>query len=643
MNKDLKEMHHIHKSFRKFVLGTVTVALTAVAMSTTCLATRLSVQEQIDQMLDTPFVEAKIKGGVKDLMPQGTDFRANNPSYANTRSAIYSDSYIDDTDGLKYFHGAHYPKMPMVHQYSHINASTPLSAVLSYARAPQILDDYLTRNCHDYERAYSFVVAAMPYIIAEHGYLALKPQYMVHPDSTTYYQGKEYYTEIEWTVIPGVEGQIEPLVGKFQQVVLLRDTIITHPAVQNIGDSMNLSPNVMHLKGFDAIARPDIESDFPDIPMKDMYSLVKYIDVKTGKKIVAITYHWFLPQPRVIWQKDTSEYEAFDRAFKKSNTMRQLMMNLENVDGFEDVTAELQRYMGLSKVSPIVTDTHYLGSNLPYNLEGFSGAEGTHRWTDGIVDGTIARITIPLRDGDRQVKRITFDNTTALITDKHVQNLSFILNDKKLSDIQYNRNTKSHTLEIPISPNLNGNAVITFYIPNAISPQKLGMGKDSRNLGISFADMALTYRKHAINVITHHLGQSAPYTLAGFSDAEISHRWTQENNASVTIPIEQGQKRVKSVTFKNTHAFVTEIYKIQSLTVFLNDAMINDYSYKYRADHPQYNKHTIMRPIPSALIGDAVISFIMPHAVSPKQLGTGEDPRKLGINFAEMDVAFIDK
>ncbi len=67
--------------------------------------------------------------------------------------------------------------------------------------------------------------------------------------------------------------------------------------------------------------------------------------------------------------------------------------------------------------------------------------------------------------------------------------------------------------------------------------------------------------------------QVFPHKYDGFSEPEETHRWTEGNNATISIPIaREDNRRLKSVSFKAPQAFITPSYA-QQLTVFLNGSI----------------------------------------------------------------------
>ncbi|MBY0273548.1 MAG: hypothetical protein K2X02_09145 [Alphaproteobacteria bacterium] len=132
--------------------------------------------------------------------------------------------------------------------------------------------------------------------------------------------------------------------------------------------------------------------------------------------------------------------------------------------------------------------TFQMGKSNPYLTSGFSGFEGSHRWTEGKE----ASITIPLKSMEPRPTSISFLNTRGLITDHHPQqNLTVKVNGKEHGHYVYNFGDNNHTIDIPLPK--DGPATIEFETPNAISPFDLEINADKRALGISFREVQFHY------------------------------------------------------------------------------------------------------------------------------------------------------
>lgn len=119
----------------------------------------------------------------------------------------------------------------------------------------------------------------------------------------------------------------------------------------------------------------------------------------------------------------------------------------------------------------------------PFKLtKGFSGAEKTHRWTEG----NEAVLMLPISIANNKISQIIFQ-TTALVSNKIAQKL--IVSGKGLETKIYEYNTSSpeHQIIIDIPSELNDDINVHFNLPNACKPCEVDpSNKDPRTLAIAF-------------------------------------------------------------------------------------------------------------------------------------------------------------
>jgi hypothetical protein len=127
----------------------------------------------------------------------------------------------------------------------------------------------------------------------------------------------------------------------------------------------------------------------------------------------------------------------------------------------------------------------------PFVFSGFSGAEMTHRWTEGWT----ASIKIPLASEKHpKLQTIVFEKTSGLVTPDHSQRVYVYLNDNYIFDHEYTMQKPIHDIRIDIPDYLDGVANITFQLSNAESPAQLKINPlDPRLLAINFSDIKLIY------------------------------------------------------------------------------------------------------------------------------------------------------
>jgi hypothetical protein len=125
--------------------------------------------------------------------------------------------------------------------------------------------------------------------------------------------------------------------------------------------------------------------------------------------------------------------------------------------------------------------------------------------------------------------------------------------------------------------------------------------------------------------------EEKPVVMSGFSTAEISHRWTEGNKASLTIT--NSSTKPMYVQFPNTGAYLNANCLQQSVQVLVNGVL---------AKELKYTSENILQTINVTIPGNtpqAVIEFRTPNAHSPQALNPKDDGRVLGLSFGQMIVS----
>ena len=128
-------------------------------------------------------------------------------------------------------------------------------------------------------------------------------------------------------------------------------------------------------------------------------------------------------------------------------------------------------------------------------------------------------------------------------------------------------------------------------------------------------------------------GNSAAIKESGWSKVEEQFTWTEGNTATLTIPITPTEARV---TLRMTVAGMIKEpeFPTHPVEVHAGDRKI--------ADWQVGNAAPFSAPIPQELTkagGELKLTFKMPKAVSPKDLGKNEDPRVLGLCVVDLELS----
>ncbi|MBY0272584.1 MAG: hypothetical protein K2X02_04115 [Alphaproteobacteria bacterium] len=233
----------------------------------------------------------------------------------------------------------------------------------------------------------------------------------------------------------------------------------------------------------------------------DFYSrlnttFLSYEDLAKSGKLVQTFFEQAMGLKMEIPNKSINTMGDYDGCVMKLTDTQ--LAHLERAfsvkEGFFDAAYRApDRALKLSKVLSALIRTRtekilsnpifHMGEFYPYLSSGFSALEGSHRWTEG----TKASITVPLAEMERRPARVSFLNTSGLVTDNHSQDLTVKVNGKEVGRYVYTSSNNNQTIDIPL-PKAD-QAKIEFEIPHAASPFDLGTGDDKRTLGILFDEV----------------------------------------------------------------------------------------------------------------------------------------------------------
>lgn len=128
-------------------------------------------------------------------------------------------------------------------------------------------------------------------------------------------------------------------------------------------------------------------------------------------------------------------------------------------------------------------------------------------------------------------------------------------------------------------------------------------------------------------------GNSAAIKVSGWSKAEEQFTWTEGTTAVLALPTTSTDAHV---TLRITAAGMIKEpeFSTHPVAVYANDQKI--------ADWQVGNTAPFSAPIPQELTkagGKLTLTFKMPKAVSPKELGKNEDPRVLGMCVFNLELS----
>ncbi|MBF0373107.1 MAG: hypothetical protein HQL39_06770 [Alphaproteobacteria bacterium] len=138
--------------------------------------------------------------------------------------------------------------------------------------------------------------------------------------------------------------------------------------------------------------------------------------------------------------------------------------------------------LGVGKECVEVVDFSEKGLIDPHFLSGFSTPEAAGRWTEGVQ----ATFRCRLPEGKAAPSSVTFDVTAFLAADHGLaeQRLSVGLNGAPAAERVFRANAQRQRFEAPLPAPTDGEIVVTFDLPDSVSPAQLGFGGDTRRLGV---------------------------------------------------------------------------------------------------------------------------------------------------------------
>jgi len=272
----------------------------------------------------------------------------------------------------------------------------------------------------------------------------------------------------------------------------------------------------------------------------------------------------------------------------------------------------------------------FLGNAEPYQIEGWSRGSDGFTWTNGHSASLTIPITMP-KSPFIILRARLMPYVVPGKVDK--QTVHIFTNGKKAGQwIFTKRGIQEVALIVPKSLFTNPNrVVITFNMPDAISPSTVGYSNDKRTLSFGLISLRLieqgTYQYGSI--IKFGLeGNAEPYQTEGWSRGSDGYTWTNGHSASLTIPITVPKS--PSITLKANLRAAIFPGKVdqQKVYILVNDKNAGEWAIKKRGFQDQ------KLLIPKTLFTNpnrVVITFNTPDAISPSKVGYSNDKRVLGI------------
>jgi hypothetical protein len=287
------------------------------------------------------------------------------------------------------------------------------------------------------------------------------------------------------------------------------------------------------------------------------------------------------------------------------------------------------------------------GNASQYMREGWSGAEGPGRWTDG----DFAAIESGPYVG--AFERVEFE----LALDAHSfgggQRVRVTANGRDVGSTQIGRDLVRQTFKLSAGTIHNGEKLrLEFHLPDAHSPRSVGMSGDNRKLGLWVEKLELrkvgraeSEREARVSLNPSNLpvlidfsaaGNSIRFTRSGWSGQESKGRWTDGDIAAVESgPYVGAFERLELELAVEANSFGGA----QRVRVTANGRLVGE---------TQMGR-VLMRQtfkIPAGTIqngGMLRLEFHLPDAHSPDSKGLSGDNRKLGLWVEKLELRRVGK
>lgn len=150
---------------------------------------------------------------------------------------------------------------------------------------------------------------------------------------------------------------------------------------------------------------------------------------------------------------------------------------------------------------------------------------------------------------------------------------------------------------------------------------------------VSLAKTPMKY-KFGTDILFAGNGDAGRYLLEGWSRPEREWTWTDGNAATLTIPVESTKNSINLKVVSDPFIRPGKIEK-QRVNILVNNQKVGEWVFT------EFGTQERNIDIPNNLIDNSMlyITFELPDAVSPLELGVSEDPRKLGIAFRSISLS----
>lgn len=274
------------------------------------------------------------------------------------------------------------------------------------------------------------------------------------------------------------------------------------------------------------------------------------------------------------------------------------------------------------------------GNVIPYLGDGWSGPEDGFTW----ADGKSASLMMPVRRTPHDLL-LNLEIKHVFLGDGLIdgQRVEVIVNDQKLD--QWTLDSDYKPVQELIIPNYLKDRPyleITFKLPDANSPAALGLFDDPRVLSIALKEILIEeFERYywGTKIDFTENGDAEKYKNDGWSDPELEFTWTEGNSAALKLTVYKPNADLRLTANVQPFLFEEKV-EVQNVNIFGNGELLGNWIINESGFQDQ---HII---IPAEVIknGWLNITFELPDAASPQELGLSEDNRILGLQFRSIRI-----
>jgi hypothetical protein len=256
-----------------------------------------------------------------------------------------------------------------------------------------------------------------------------------------------------------------------------------------------------------------------------------------------------------------------------------------------------------------------------YLFDGWANPEEGYTWTDGYK----SVLGIKTRENNSDLKlKIKASQYTSK------QRVNVTVNDHPVGNWIFDKpEGQEKSIIIPHDVLKEGMQYIAFGLPDAKSPQSLGLSDDSRILGLAVQSLVINSStespyhpyEYGKTILFGKNGTCDQYLFDGWANPEEGYTWTdgyksvlgiktRENNSDLKLKIKASQYTSK-----------------QRVNVTVNDHPVGNWIF----DKPEDQEKSIIIPHGVLKEGMQYIAFELPDAKSPQSLGLSDDNRILAL------------